>query len=68
MERGKERVLLQLNDNSLFKSLQSALRTHHSAEKALLKVMNDSLLPADTRHPSILVILDLSAAFDTVDV
>lgn len=34
---------------------------------ALLRVINDHLLAADRGESSILVILDLSAAFDTVD-
>ena len=39
----------------------------HSTETALLKVMNDILLNMNKQHVTILVLLDLSAAFDTVD-
>lgn len=40
---------------------------NHSTETALFKVLNDSLLLADAGHKSILVPLDLSAAFNTID-
>jgi len=46
---------------------QSAYRQHHSTETAVTKVYNDSLLAADSGLVSALCLLDLTAAFDTVD-
>ena len=46
---------------------QSAYRHHQSTETALLKVENDILLNMDNQRVNLLRLLDLSAAFDTVD-
>ena len=53
--------------NNLVEPLQSAYKAHHSTETALLKVQSDILLALDQRKCVYLVLLDLSAAFDTVD-
>ena len=47
--------------------LQSTYRQHHSTETALLKVKNDLLMPMDKGQVTLLVLLDLSSAFDTVE-
>ena len=47
--------------------LQSAYKAGHSTETALLCVQNYILLDLDKRRGVILVLLDLSAAFDTID-
>jgi len=47
--------------------LQSAYRAHHSTETAVLKVLADILSVLDTGDVDVLTLLDLSAAFDTVD-
>ena len=46
---------------------QSAYRPFHSTETALLKVQYDILLNMDDQKITLLVMLDLSAAFDTID-
>jgi len=47
--------------------LQSAYRRNHSTETALMKVVSEILNAADIRKVTLLGLLDLSAAFDTVD-
>lgn len=56
-----------LNCNNLFPVFQSAYRQNHSTETALLKVINDILLNMNNQRVNLLILLDLSAAFDTVD-
>ena len=53
--------------NSMFDPLQSAYRDKHSTETALIKVQNDILSALDAGSSAILLMLDLSAAFDTID-
>ena len=55
-----------LFSNDLFPVLQSAYRPNHSTETALLKVTNDILLNMNDQRVTLLL-LDLSAVFDTVD-
>jgi hypothetical protein len=56
-----------LRDHQFLVPQQSAYRKHHSTETATLKVASDIFNAADTGRVTILVLLDLSAAFDTVD-
>ena len=48
------------------KKLQSAYHEDHSTETALLKVKTDLLAALDNQEVSCLILLDLSATFDTV--
>jgi hypothetical protein len=50
-----------------FNNLQSAYRPHHSTETALLLTLDSIYTAADKSQPTLLVSLDLSAAFDTID-
>ena len=56
-----------LDGNSLHHPYQSAYRTGHSVETALTRVHSDIMQALDKKQGVILVLLDLSAAFDTVD-
>ena len=56
-----------LKTNNLYEIFQSAYRQLHSTETALLRVQNDLLQAVDNEGGAILVLLDLSAAFDTID-
>ena len=48
-------------------NFQSAYKAHHSTETALLRVYNDVMFNIDRGNGTLLVLLDLSAAFDTID-
>ena len=66
-----ERVILaQLSEhllaNNICEPMQSAYRYGHSTETALLKVQNNILKNMDNQRVTIMLLLDLSAAFDTV--
>ena len=56
-----------INQHHLYDNYQSAYRSSHSTESALLRVKNDVLQAMNHGHITLLVLLDLSAAFDTVD-
>ena len=67
-----ERVVLRrLNEHMVKNSLnipqQSAYKKFHSTETILLKITNDLLIACDKKSASVLMLLDLSAAFDTVE-
>ena len=48
-------------------AFQSAYRPYHSTETALLRGCNDVLSGLDDRNVCLLVLLDLSSAFDIID-
>jgi len=56
-----------LTFNNLLPSLQSGFRPGHSTETAILLVLSEIIQSVDRGDFAALVLLDLSAAFDTVD-
>ena len=56
-----------LESNNAFDPFQSAYRFFHSIETALLRITNDVFCSLDKKKLVVLIALDLSAAFDTVD-
>ena len=56
-----------LDDKCLNDPFQSAYRPGHSTETALVRIHNDLLLSIDSRRSVLLVLLDLTAAFNTLD-
>ncbi len=64
---GSSRIDEHVTKNQLQENYQSAYRIFHSTETALIKVQNDVLKFLDHGNVTVLVMLDLSAAFDTID-
>ena len=62
-----EQITGYLHENGLMPEKQSAYRTHHSKETALLDVLSEACAAADAGQVTLLGLLDLSAAFDTID-
>ena len=60
------RLRSHISSNCLSNVSQSAYKEFHSTETALLKVHNDVTLNIDKGKVT-LTLLDLSAAFDTID-
>ena len=56
-----------VSSNGLDEIFRSAYKQFHSTETALVKVFNDIVIDIDRGRTVILLLLDLSAAFDTVD-
>lgn len=61
------RILPHVAATGRFNPLQSAYRKHHSTETALLKILDDLYRIIDSRRSAVLIGLDLSAAFDTIE-
>lgn len=62
-----EQLTTFLEINDIFDKYQSGFRKKHSAETALVKVSSDILMSADSGKHTVLVLLDLTSAFDTID-
>lgn len=60
-------MLLTPDQMISWKKFQSGFRAGHCTEIALLKVLNDLLLAVDSDMSTVLIMLDVSATFDTID-
>ncbi len=56
-----------LNSNGYLDNFWSGFRVHHSTETGLIKIIKDIRFNSDSGKISVLVLLDISAAFDTVN-
>ena len=56
-----------MDSHDLGNTFQSAYKVGHSSETALLCIKNEIHLSLSKGMPTALVLLDLSAAFDTID-
>ena len=67
----KKAIATQIHSNLILNDIvdhfQSAYKTGHSCETALLRVYNDIVTTIGRGNGAMLVLLDLSAAFDTID-
>jgi hypothetical protein len=60
-------LMYYLTAADLLPARQSGFRPGHSTETAILRVLSDILQSVDRGDVAVLILLDLSAAFDTVD-
>ena len=63
----QKRIQAFFDSNGLMPKMQSAYRRFHSTETAVTKVFSDLLVAADSGQMSAVCLLDLTAAFETVD-
>ena len=61
------KLCLHLQHNSIGDPFQSAYRPSHSVETAIVCIQCDILRSLDVRKHVVLVLFDISAAFDTID-
>lgn len=62
----KKQLTTYLESHELLNPSQSGFRAAHSTETSLVDVVDDIILAQDNRQSAMLVLLDLSAAFDTI--
>ena len=62
-----QHLVRYLHNNGLFAKHQSGYLKNRSCETAITKIHNDVLLQIDKKNHTVLLLLDLSAAFDTIN-
>ena len=63
-----KRLKSHLSQNDLESNHQYGYKRGYSTESILVKITNDILIASDKKTATVLLLLDLSAAFDTVDI
>ena len=68
-----ERIVLirleeHMSTNTLHENSQFAYKTHHNTEMMMLGLFDETLRGFDNNMATIVIFLDLSAAFDTIDI
>ena len=62
-----DQLLDHCNNNNLLPDFQSGYCQYYSTETSLININNDILWGMKNQEVTMMLILDLSAAFDTVD-
>ena len=62
-----QRLNSHMDVNNMHEAMQSVYKEHHSTETALIYIQNYILNSIEQHKVVLLVLLDLSAAFDTID-
>ena len=61
------RLVEHMTQNTITEKIISAYKAHHNTKTALLRVYNDVMFNIDRGNGTLLVLLDLSSVFDTID-
>ena len=61
------RIMSHVSDQQMVECFQSVYRKNHSTETALLYVTNSVKTAMDKKQGTILLLVDFSSAFDTID-
>ena len=62
-----DQLISHMTSNNLLEVLQSSYKKYHSTETALTCVLDDIIRGIDDKKCALLLLLDLSSGFDTVD-
>jgi Reverse transcriptase (RNA-dependent DNA polymerase) len=63
----RKQITSYVERNGMISPYQSGFRSNHSTSTALLKITNDLLIASEEKCVSVLLLLDFSKAFDSVD-
>ena len=61
------RLESHMDERNLHSNKQYGYKKDHSTEMLLVKIVDELLMECDNKNPTLILLLDLSAAFDTVD-